>query len=173
MTYLVVCGAPPARAIAELVKLLQDDGWEVCVIPTAAALAWLDSGAIERLTGHPVETHGRTPDEPKRLGEPALVIVAPATFNTINKWALGINDTPALGVLNEALGAGLPIVASPYAKLSLSAHPAFDRSLAELEGYGVRLTRTEALRPDREDGPFQWSAVMHLVHEVRDPNGNR
>jgi flavoprotein len=35
-------------------------------------------------------------------------VVAPATFNTINKWAQGISDTLALGLLNEATGLGLP-----------------------------------------------------------------
>jgi phosphopantothenoylcysteine synthetase/decarboxylase len=32
------------------------------------------------------------------------VAIAPATFNTINKWVAGISDTFALGLLNEAIG---------------------------------------------------------------------
>jgi Flavoprotein len=35
---------------------------------------------------------------------PDAIIVAPATFNTINKWAVGISDTLALGLLTEAIG---------------------------------------------------------------------
>jgi len=34
--------------------------------------------------------------------------VAPATFNTVNKWAAGISDTLALGILCEAYGMGIP-----------------------------------------------------------------
>jgi phosphopantothenoylcysteine synthetase/decarboxylase len=75
------------------------------------------------------------------------LVVAPATFNTINKWAAGMSDTFALGILNEALGLILPIVASPYAKPALAAHPAFARSLATLSEAGVHLTATEVLRP--------------------------
>jgi phosphopantothenoylcysteine decarboxylase len=36
-----------------------------------------------------------------------------ATFNVINNWAQGINDTLALGILNEALGADVPVYAFP------------------------------------------------------------
>ena len=42
------------------------------------------------------------------------MIVAPATFNTINKWAAGISDTLALGLLTEAIGKKIPVVALPF-----------------------------------------------------------
>jgi hypothetical protein len=32
--YVVVCAAPPASEVHELVKLAQAAGWEVCVIAT-------------------------------------------------------------------------------------------------------------------------------------------
>jgi phosphopantothenoylcysteine decarboxylase len=72
------------------------------------------------------------------------VVALPLTFNTINKWAAGINDNAALGVLNEALGDRLPIVASPVAKASLAAHPALARSLDTLASAGVTFTATNA-----------------------------
>jgi phosphopantothenoylcysteine decarboxylase len=90
-------------------------------------------------------------------------VVAPATFNTINKWATGINDTLALGILNESLGAGIPIVASVYAKAVLTARPAFDARLRLLREAGVRFTDTEAPRPAHPDEPFCWSSVVDLL----------
>lgn len=166
LIHLVVCGAPPTGAVTELIVPLQRRGWEVCVIPTQAALDWLDTQAVEQLTGFAIVTQGRRPDTAKQLPKVDMVVVAPATFNTINKWANGINDTPSLGVLNEALGSGVPIVASPYAKPSLAAHPAFQKSLDALVSCGVRLTPTEALRPQDSGEPFQWSTVLDLVKEV-------
>jgi hypothetical protein len=56
----------------------------------------------------------KLPGEPDLLPEPDAIIVAPATFNTINKWAAGIADTLALGLLCEATGKGLPVVVLPY-----------------------------------------------------------
>jgi phosphopantothenoylcysteine synthetase/decarboxylase len=64
--------------------------------------------------------------------------VAPATFNTINKWAAGISDTLALGTLCEAYGMGVPISVLPCVSEALTAHPAYRDSLKRLRGMGVR-----------------------------------
>lgn len=165
LIHLVVCAAPPASAIVELIIVLQSEGWDVGVIPTASALEWFDPDAVEQRTGCPVQLEGRKLGEPKRLAEAALVIVAPATFNTINKWALGINDTPSLGLLNEALGSGMPILVSPYVKPSLAAHPAFSRSLELLRGCGASFTGIEALRPVHPGEPFRWQSILEALED--------
>lgn len=172
LAYLVVCGAPPAGAISELVRLLQGDGWDVCVVPTSSAVAWLDIAVLEQLTGRPVRTEGRKPNDNERLPKAGLLIVAPATFNTINKWANGISDTFSLGMLNEWLGLGLPAVVSPYAKPSLASHPAFRRSLEVLRECGVTLTAVEALRPDDPTEPFRWHVVTDSVRAAYDQHAS-
>ena len=68
---------------------------------------------------------------------PTRVLAAPLTFNTANKWAAGINDTLALGILNELLGEQVPIVAAPCVKAALRRHPAYIHSCQLLESYGV------------------------------------
>src|SRR5262249_20483767 len=123
--YLVVCAAPPARQIGELVQLLMEDAWTVCVITTPTAATWIDVEALEHQTGYPVRSEYKRPDDPDVLPKADAVAVAPATFNTINKWAAGISDNLALGILNEAVGLGLPILVSPYAKPALPGHPAY------------------------------------------------
>jgi phosphopantothenoylcysteine synthetase/decarboxylase len=66
------------------------------------------------------------------------VLVAPATFNTINKCAAGVNDSLALGLINEALGMDLvPLALVPWVNPSLSGHPAYRPSLARLEVSGA------------------------------------
>ncbi|GAA1817406.1 flavoprotein [Planosporangium flavigriseum] len=160
--YLVVCAAPPARSIGELIILAQQGGWTVCVIATPRAASWIDTPDLIERTGYPVRSDYKHPDDPDVLPRADAVAVVPATFNTINKWAAGISDTFALGVLNEALGLGLPIVVAPYVKAALAAHPAFARSLGLLRDCGAIVTPTEAIRPAKEGEPFLWSAVVDV-----------
>ena len=89
---IVVCGAGPATAIETFVKLALERGWTVQVIATPAALDFFDQAAIEALTGTPVRSQYSTPGAP-RSRVPDAIVVAPATYNTINKGALGIADT--------------------------------------------------------------------------------
>jgi phosphopantothenoylcysteine synthetase/decarboxylase len=135
--YLIVCGAPPAADTAQTVKEKQDEGWDVCVIATPHGARWLDLDQLEKLTGHEVRTDFRHPDatEFRPLGD--AVLLAPATFNTINKWALGINDTLALGLLNEAIGRDVPVTVVPVVNTALSTHPAYRQACRQLEELGV------------------------------------
>jgi len=168
--YLVVCAAPPARQIDQLVDLLARHGWRVCVIatPTAAA-GWVDADRLAAKTGHPVRSAPRHPSDPRSLPEADAIAVVPATFNTINKWAGGISDTFALGILNEALGLRLPIVVSPYVKSTLATHPAFDRSLGVLREHGVHVTATEAIRPAGGGDGFAWPVIVEVLRAYRPP----
>jgi hypothetical protein len=70
---------------------------------------------------------------------PSAIVVAPATVNTINKWAAGIADTLALGLVVEGIGLGLPIIAIPYTNAAMAAHPAFEENIARLRSWGVML----------------------------------
>nr|MDT0665015.1 flavoprotein [Micromonospora sp. DSM 115978] len=67
------------------------------------------------------------------------VIVAPATYNTINKWAAGTSDKYALGVLAETFGLGIPVVVLPFVNSAMAAHFAFKRSVADLTAAGARI----------------------------------
>ena len=137
--YLIVCGAPPAVDTAQLVKEKQDDGWDVVVIATPHGIQWFDVDEVERLTGHPVRSEFRKPGDPEFHPRGDVVLVAPATFNTINKWALGINDTLALGLLNEAVGRGVPVRACAEVNNALAAHPVYSKSISRLLSSGVAI----------------------------------
>jgi len=137
--YVIVCGAPPARDANRLVQLAQADGWDVCVIATPSARSFIDSPALEAVTGHPVRSQYKQPDAADVLPPPDAIVVAPATFNTVNKWAAGISDTLALGLLTEAIGKRLPIVALPFINAAQAEHPAFQASVDRLRAAGVQL----------------------------------
>jgi phosphopantothenoylcysteine synthetase/decarboxylase len=170
VVYLVVCAAPPARRIGELVALLVAQGQTVCVVATPHAVGWLDGAAFYRQTGFPVRSDHRAPDDPESLPKADVVVVVPATFNTINKWVAGISDTFALGILNEAFGLRLSVIAVPHAKPTLAAHPAFADSLAKLERWGVHVLPNEIIRrkPVISGDPqgFDWSPVVRAVMDL-------
>ena len=70
----------------------------------------------EAQSGHPVRSQYTTPgaSHPRKLPDADAIIVAPATYNAINKWAQGISDTYALGILAEAPGLDIPVVVLPF-----------------------------------------------------------
>jgi len=125
---LIVCGAPLAARAPDLVARLVTSGWTVSVVGTAASTSWIDEAAL----GAPIRRDYRSPAEPKRDARPGVVVVCPATFNTLNKAAAGIADSYALGVLCEALGAGTPALLVPMVNDRLWGHPSWARSLAIL-----------------------------------------
>jgi phosphopantothenoylcysteine synthetase/decarboxylase len=137
--YAVVCGSPVARDVGKLVELAKAQGWDVCVVATPDALKFIDLPRLATLTGHPIRYRYKNPGEPDLLPPATAMVVAPATVNTVNKWAAGIADTLALGLLVEAVGMGLPIVSLPYTNSAMAAHPAFRASMANLREWGVKV----------------------------------
>jgi phosphopantothenoylcysteine synthetase/decarboxylase len=135
---VIVCGAGPATDIGTLVKLARDRGWTVQVIATPSALDFFDQAAIENQTGNPVKSQYSKPGAP-RSQIPDAIIVAPATYNTINKWALGISDTYALGVLAEITGLDVPIIVLPFVNSALASRAPFQRNVESLRAEGVRI----------------------------------
>jgi len=172
--YVITCAAPPARDVERIIRAAQQDGWDVCLLATPSATRFLDSPALEQLTGHPVRSSYKAPGEPDVLPDPDAVIVAPATVNTINKWALGICDTLALGILVEGIGKKLPIVALPFTNRAHAAHPAFEQSIAKLRSWGVRVLYGPDVYPLHEPGTggehldaFPWEMTLQALDQVR------
>lgn len=136
--YTIVCGAGPAADVSRLVSMAQERGWDVQVIATPAALDFVDIAALETQTGRSVRSQYRKPGEPRSPRADAI-IVAPATYNTINKWAAGISDTYALGILAEAPGLGIPTVVLPFVNTALATRRVFQRGVEELRTEQVHI----------------------------------
>jgi phosphopantothenoylcysteine synthetase/decarboxylase len=171
--YIIVCGGRPAGDLAPYVEQMRADGWDTCVIATPSARKFMRADRLAEVSGHVVRSEFKQPDEQDVLPPPAAVIVAPATFNTINKWSAGISDTVALGLLNEAVGLGIPIVAVPFPSIALARHPAFGTSIETLRSWGVRVIFDPERHPlpTPNMGPpalelFPWSALMTELERV-------
>lgn len=166
--YVVLCAAGIANDVGKLIRNAQQRTWRVGVIATPRGRECVDTAAIEALTGYPVRSAWRVPGEPRPLPPADAIAVAPATFNTINKWAQGIADTLALGILCEAHGFGTPTAALPYLNAAQAAHPAYAQSLARLRRMGV-LLGDYVPHPPRTGGGrrrFRWEQALDLLAPV-------
>lgn len=137
---LIACAAPLAERAADIAGAFTSAGWRVRVVTTASASAWVDAEAIEAVSGQAPTSVQRSPADPSQDAfSGSAVIVAPLTFNTLNKWALGIADNYALGILCEAVALGRPVVAVPMIGQRFWGHPATATSMALLLGCGVTM----------------------------------
>ncbi|MFJ2676140.1 flavoprotein [Streptomyces sp. NPDC088551] len=172
--YVVVCAAGIAGDVANLITAAQEAHWDVGVIATPQGLGFIDAAAIEAQTGHPIRSAWRSPGDPRPLPPPDAIAVAPATFNTINKWAAGIADTLALGILCEAYGLGIPTAVLPYVNAAMASHPAYSRSLEQLREMGVlmgsyRPHGPKASKPEGGADPFRWEEALELLAPAISP----
>nr|WP_205752341.1 flavoprotein [Cryptosporangium phraense] len=171
--YLVACGTPEARRLPELIAQAQDQNWVVCVLATPQGYKYLDASLLEELTGHPVRHEYKQPGDVDALPPAEAMIVCPATFNTINKWASGIADTLALSLLTEAIGLGLPLVAAPMLNSAQAAHPAFDKSLEVLRSVGVNVLYGPGVWEPGAPGTgasrhYDWSLPLKAMNAMLD-----
>lgn len=160
--YAIACAAPPVTEIRSLIAAAQSRHFDVCLICTPTAARWIatEVDAIARMTGHPVRTDFKRPGEPDPLPMADAVLVAPLSFNTLNKWAAGISDTLALGLINEAVGLRLPIVAVPYMKDALWVHPAVATNVATLRAAGASV-----LDPPAVETSELWEHALSALEE--------
>jgi phosphopantothenoylcysteine synthetase/decarboxylase len=138
---IVVCAAGPAGEAYRLVDLAQERGWAVDVVATPAALPFLDVPELEAMTGRLVRSEHRRPteDRGRSPSDADAFVVAPATFNTVCKLALGVGDTYALSILGEAIGRGVPVVVLPFVNSALAGRKPFVEAVESLRTEGVRV----------------------------------
>ncbi|WP_219507906.1 flavoprotein [Nonomuraea ceibae] len=163
--YVIACGGRPAGELPDLVTALQAGGWTVCVVTTPSGQKFVDADRLAMLTGYPVRHDYKRPEDPDVLPPADAMAVVPATFNTINKWAGGISDTLALGLLNEAIGLDLPLVAVPWPNVALARHPVFPVSVERLTSWGISVLLDPARLPQPSSGApgaatFPWAALQ-------------
>lgn len=174
--YIIVTGSPAARDVGKLVDLAQSDGWEVCVVSSPDGLKFIDVQALETATGHVVRSRYKKPGTPDVLPPADAMIAAPLTCNSLSKWAAGISDTLPLGLLVEAVGKGLPVVAVPFSNQAQISFPAVQEAIFKLSDWGVIVLVGDEFYEQHEPGRgsrypdiFPWRSAWQalLDHRLR------
>jgi len=158
VVYLIVCGAGPAAEVPSFLTLARSAGWTVCVSATPQGAELLDVARVSELIDYPVRLDY---EKPSPTWPPAaLVLVAPATLNTVNKFAVGIADSVALGLLTECFGLDVPVVIAPNVNPALARHPRFRQSVDDLRNWGVHVLF------DPSAAPPTWMASWQAIIET-------
>lgn len=177
---IVVCGAGPAADVSQLVRAALERSWTAAVTATPIAMDFIDPQQFESLTDHPVRsTYQSTPGTRRSLPAADVLVIAPATYNSINKIALGLADNYAMTSVAELIGRRVPTVIVPFVNAALAARAPFRHAVASLRNEGVRVL----LGPDDHWEPhppgsgnkrqkaFPWTmafeAAVQLAHKAR------
>lgn len=135
-----VTGGIAAYKTVHLVRLLTKAGHDVTVVPTEDALRFVGLPTWEAISRHPVTTSVHEDVARVRhvaLGQAAdLVIVAPATANSLAKMTAGIADD-LLGT--TLLATEAPVLVAPAMHTEMWRHPATQANIATLQQRGVHL----------------------------------
>ncbi|MFB5945186.1 bifunctional phosphopantothenoylcysteine decarboxylase/phosphopantothenate--cysteine ligase CoaBC [Albibacterium profundi] len=139
---LGVCGSIAAYKSAFLLRLLVKAGANVQVIMTQDAVNFITPLSLSTLSKRPVLTdyfNAKTGEWNNHvdLGLWAdLVLIAPASANSIAKFATGICDNLLSAVY---LSARCPVYLAPAMDLDMWAHPSTQSNISRLNSYGNHL----------------------------------
>lgn len=145
---LGVTGSIAAHKAADLASQLTRQGCDVHVILTADALRFITPLPFKTLSRHPVvtdlyeEEEGWKPTHITLADEADLLLIAPATANTLAKLALGLaND--ALSCVALALNPEARILIAPAMNGKMWLHPATQQNVATLKARGAEFIGPE------------------------------
>lgn len=132
---LAVCGGIGATESVKNARELRRHGAHVTAYFTPSVPDFITELSVGWATGEPVVT---------KLGQDAdhlepfdLVIVAPATLNTIAKCALGLADNAVTLIVASQLGRKAPVLFVPAMNLQLARHPMYGEHVKRLEAFGA------------------------------------
>lgn len=139
---LGISGSIAAYKAAQLTRLLVKDGAEVKVIMTVAATDFITPLTLSTLSRNPVHVNFVK----NELGEwtnhvelglwANLMVIAPASANTLAKMANGICDNLLLATY---LSARCPVFFAPAMDLDMLRHPTTRHNLGKIQSFGNHL----------------------------------
>lgn len=164
----IVLAIPGSIAAVECVKLARElirHGAEVYAVMSENAQKIIHPYAMEFATGNKVVTeitgfieHVELCGEHENKAD--LVLVCPATANTISKIACGIDDTPVTTVVTTAF-AHTPIMIAPAMHSTMYEHPVIRENIEKLKKLGV-----EFIGPKFEEGKAKVASIDEIVYRV-------
>lgn len=162
---LCITGSVAATQSPKVARELMRHGAEVYPVFSPMAQKIIHPNLMEWATGNkPItEIDGRIDfisltESPEKVD---LVLIAPATANTIAKLSSGINDTPVTAVTIAAYSSGTPILIAPAMHKNLYDYPSTQENIKKLEGWGY-----EFIQPKIEEGKAKFADVEEIVKTV-------
>jgi phosphopantothenoylcysteine decarboxylase/phosphopantothenate--cysteine ligase len=136
-----ITGSISAYKAPDIARFLIRHGAQVISVMSESAQKVIHKNTMEWATGNEVITELSGKIEHVLLtsgrGKADLVLIAPATANTISKIANGIDDTPVTSVISSALGAKIPILIAPAMHETMAEHSIIQENIKKLKGHGV------------------------------------
>ena len=163
---LCITGSVAAVQCPEIARGLMRHGAEVFAVMSTMAQKIIHPYLMEWATGNPVVTELTGKIEHVALAgahvhKAELILVAPATANTIGKIASGIDDTTVTSVASTAFGSKIPIVVVPAMHESMYRHPILDANVQKLKTLGV-----EFVGPRIEEGKAKIAETEEILQVV-------
>lgn len=164
----IVLGVTGSIAAVETVKLARElirHGAHVVPVLSKDAMEIIHPNALQFATGRTPITklNGTVPyiELVGTGGTADLVLIAPATSNTIAKIAMGIDDTVVTTFAQNALGAGIPIMIVPAMHETMYANPLIAAHMKTLETHGV-----DIVTPKFEEDKAKLAEIDEIVARV-------
>ncbi len=147
---LLVTSSVASFKAPEIARELMRHGADVQAVISPSTERMVGADLLEWATGNTVVTRLTGKLEHialagKSQGHVDLVLVAPATANTIGKLASGIDDTPVTTVAATAIGSRIPVVIAPAMHEPLYDHPLVQENVQRLKKIGVEFVEPESL----------------------------
>ncbi len=143
---LAVSGGIAAYKSAELVRLLRKQGAQVRVVMTRSAMQFVSPLTFQALSGNPVHSELLDADTEHAMGHISLarwadmLIIAPATANTLAKCSHGLADD-LLSTLY--LAASCPVYVAPAMNQAMWHKPVTQENIQKLKNHGVTIIGPE------------------------------
>ena len=163
---LLVSSSVASFKVPEIARELMRHAADVHIVMTPATEKMIGADMLEWATGNPVvhELTGKL-EHIALAGYSSthvdLVLVAPATANTIGKLASGIDDTPVTTVAATAIGSKIPVLIAPAMHEPLYDHPLVQQNIARLEEIGVQF-----IQPEIAEGKAKIAGTEQIVRAV-------
>ncbi len=137
-----ITGSIAATECFATIRELIRHGAEVRTVVTKEALKLVTPDALEFASGHrPVTDLTGGTEHIAMMGARSadLLLIYPATANTVSKIACGIDDTPVTSMATVAVGAGIPIAIAPAMHDSMYRNPAVADNIEKLRSWGIHI----------------------------------
>lgn len=173
---LAVCGSIAAVKAVELARELIRHGADVVPVMSSSATRILHPDALQFATGHAPITRLTGAVEHVALlgdvpGKADLLLVAPATANTVSKMAMGIDDGPVTTCATVAFGTRTPVVVAPAMHDAMLGHPLVAQHAETLRSR-LGVTWVEPLREEKKAKLADVDGIVEaVIHRLANTQG--